>query len=71
MFTESDLKGDELNKPIVEASKNEPVPVRATLIQTGVVLPANLLGGGTAIFDVSDFGHEILHGLRDEGDDTL
>jgi hypothetical protein len=69
--TESGLAGDELHDAIATASRDEPVPVRATLVQTGVVLPANLLGGGVAVYDLSDFGHEVLRGLRDAGDDSI
>ena len=68
---ESGLTGDELHNAIGVASHNEPVPVRATLVQTGVVVPATLFGGGVSIYDVSEFGHEVLHGLRDAGDDSI
>jgi hypothetical protein len=49
-----------------------PVPVRAALIQTGVVLPSTMVfGGSNRIYDVTDFGHEITRELRDAGDDSL
>jgi hypothetical protein len=57
---------------ISNASDELPVSVRATLIQTGVVLPSTMVfGGSNRIFDVTDFGHEIIRELRDAGDDSL
>lgn len=38
----------------------EPVPIRATLIRTGVVVPATMVGGGASIYRVSDFGRRLL-----------
>ena len=57
--------GDNERKTAVEqASFAEPTPVLAALIQTGVALPATLLGGGVKIWDVSDFGRQLLQDLR-------
>jgi hypothetical protein len=43
----------------------EPVSIRATLIRTGVVLPATVLDGGASIYRVSDFGRQLLAELAD------
>ncbi|MGO9246397.1 MAG: hypothetical protein ACLQDC_16705 [Verrucomicrobiia bacterium] len=53
------------------ASEDMPVPVRAALIQTGTVIPSTMIvGGAVRIYDVSPFGHEIIQGLRDAGDES-
>jgi hypothetical protein len=44
---------------------NEPTPVLAVLIHTGVAVPATLVGGGVAIYAISDFGRALLDHLRE------
>jgi hypothetical protein len=54
------------------ASQDVPISVRAMLIQTDVVIPVtSIFGGGVAVFDVSDFGHDVIRELRDAGDNSL
>jgi len=72
--TDSDLSSDEQarHNALGIASDAEPTPVCATLIQTGVVIPSTMvIGGAVRIFDVSTFGHQIIHDLREAGDDSL
>jgi hypothetical protein len=72
--TDPELGDNELARhaAVTNASVDVPVPVRATLVQTGVVIPSpTVIGGGAAIFDVSDFGHQIIRGLREAGDDSV
>lgn len=55
---------EQVSKAISEASRKYPVPVRATLIRIGVVLPATLVGGGVEVYGVSDFGRTLVEELR-------
>lgn len=54
-----------VGEAVRRAGDREPIPVRATLVRTGTVLPATVLGGGASIYRVSDFGRRLLGELAD------
>jgi molybdopterin biosynthesis enzyme len=68
---------------MIAASEAEAVPILATLIQTGVAIPATVVsrfdgtavassdvGGGVLVHDVSDFGYRLLGQLRAADEDS-
>ena len=62
--------GDERKTAIEQAQEDISIPIRATLIQTGVAIPAtSILGGGVRVYDVSDFGRELLRQLKEVADE--
>jgi hypothetical protein len=71
------------SKVMIAASEAEAVPILATLIQTGVAIPATVVsrfdgtavassdvGGGVLVHDVSDFGYRLLGQLRAADEDS-
>ncbi len=62
--TEGD-RNSRISNAAREAGSREPTPVISTLVRTGVVLPATLVGGGLAVHRVSDFGRSVLNELEE------
>jgi hypothetical protein len=59
-----DARSARSREAVLEASRAEPIPVVATLIRTGVVYPATLVGGGVAAYGLSEFGRRLLADLE-------
>jgi hypothetical protein len=62
---------DDRHRIVREVYRAEPIPVLAALIQTGVCIPATVLTGGVAIYNVSPVGSQLLRLLRDVADEDL
>lgn len=63
---EEPYEPERVSEELAETSRRYPVPIVATLIRVGVVIPATVVGGGVAVFAVSDFGRALLQQLRDQ-----
>lgn len=57
---------DYVHEAVLEAGKREPTPVIAALIRTGVAHQATLIGGGTGIIQLSEFGLRLLDDLASD-----
>lgn len=54
---------DRVTGAVASASYKEPVPIRSTLVRTGVVFPATVVGSGVVIASLTDFGEKLLADL--------
>ena len=48
-----------------EASRQEPAPVVAALVRTGMAAPPTIVGGGVGVAYITEFGRAVLDDLRD------
>ncbi|OBK30139.1 hypothetical protein A5659_03605 [Mycobacterium sp. 1165196.3] len=63
---------DNSRGPVEEFNKAQPVPIHATLQNTGVVMPATgYFGTGIGAYDLSPFGRELLAELRAVADEEF
>lgn len=54
-----------------EFNKTQPVPVLATLENTGVIIRGTFVGGGFGAHTISDFGRQVLRELRGVADEEM
>ncbi len=60
----NEAHGERIADAAAKAGRNEPTPIIAALIHTGVIYPATLVGGGVAVYRVSEFGRRLLADLE-------
>lgn len=60
----NDDRRERIADAATKAGRTEPTPIIATLIRTGVIYPATLVGGGVAVYGVSEFGRRLLVDLE-------
>src|SRR5205809_1048172 len=60
----NDARSARIRGAVLEAGRAEPIPILATLIRTGVVYPAALVGGGVAAYGLTEFGRRLLTDLE-------